>query len=127
MIGAPSPLRDDLVALTKRTLINRCLQLHPETDDVLTLIDAPARLLTAGVTTALRDLARRWKTLDEEIKTSTSRSRRWSALQPRNWSSFTVSGSSWPGSSSSPPATTGLPRLRLTPGLTVSQAAVAVV
>ncbi|RAS58954.1 transposase [Lentzea atacamensis] len=33
MIGAPSPLRDDLVALTKRTLINRCLRLRPETED----------------------------------------------------------------------------------------------
>lgn len=68
MIGAPSPLRDELVALTKRTLVNRCLQLHPEADDVLALIDAPERLLTAGVTAALRDLARRWKALDEEIK-----------------------------------------------------------
>jgi transposase len=68
MIGAPSPLRDDLVALTKRTLVNRCLQLQPEADDVLALIDAPKRMLTAGVTTALRDLARRWKALDEEVK-----------------------------------------------------------
>ncbi|MEV6905140.1 transposase [Amycolatopsis sp. NPDC051372] len=69
MIGAPSPLREDLVALTKRTLINRCLQLGPETDDVLTLIDAPEQLLTAGATTALRDLARHWKASDEEITT----------------------------------------------------------
>jgi len=29
----------------------------------------PGRLLTAGVKIALRDLARRWKALDEEIKT----------------------------------------------------------
>ena len=69
MIGAPSPLRDELVVLTKRTLVNRCLRLRPETDDLLALADDPERLLLAGVKTALRDLARRWKTLDEEIKT----------------------------------------------------------
>ena len=69
MIGAPSPLRDELVVLTKRTLVNRCLRLRPETDDLLDLADDPDRLLTAGIKTALRDLARRWKTLDDEIKT----------------------------------------------------------
>ena len=68
MIGAPSPLRDELVHLTKRTLVNRCLRLRPETDDLLSLRDTPERLLLAGVKTSLRDLARRWKTLDEEIK-----------------------------------------------------------
>jgi transposase len=68
MIGAPSPLRDELVVLGKRTLINRCLRLRPETDDLLSLAGEPERLLTAGVKTTLRDLARRWKTLDEEIK-----------------------------------------------------------
>ena len=69
MIGAPSPLRDELVVLTKRTLVNRCLRLRPEVDDLLELVDQPQRLLLAGVKTALRDLARRWKALDEEIKT----------------------------------------------------------
>ena len=69
MIGAPSPLRDELVVLTKRTLVNRCLGLRPETADLLALADDPDRLLMAGVKTALRDLARRWKALDEEIKT----------------------------------------------------------
>jgi transposase len=68
MIGAPSPLRDELVVLTKRTLVNRCLRLRPETDDLLKLVDSPERLLLAGVKTALRDLARRWKSLDGEIK-----------------------------------------------------------
>jgi transposase len=68
MIGAPSPLRDELVVLTKRTLVNRCLRLRPETDDYLSLVDDPERMLTAGIKTALRDLARRWKVLDEEIK-----------------------------------------------------------
>ena len=29
MIGAPSPLRDELVVLTKRTLVNRCLRTAP--------------------------------------------------------------------------------------------------
>jgi transposase len=69
MIGAPSPLRDDLVILTKRTLVNRCLRLRPETEDLLALTGEPERLLIASVKTALRDLARRWKRLDEEIKT----------------------------------------------------------
>jgi transposase len=68
MIGAPSPLRDELVVLTKRTLVNRCLRLVPETDDLISLADDPARMLTAGVKTALRDLAHRWKALDDEIK-----------------------------------------------------------
>jgi transposase len=73
MIGAPSPMRDELVVLTKRTLVNRCLRLRPETDDLLTLtadVDTdPDRLLMAGVKFSLRNLARRWKVLDNEIKT----------------------------------------------------------
>ncbi|WP_422936549.1 IS110 family transposase [Sinomonas sp. P47F7] len=69
MIGAPSPLRDELVELSKKTLVNRCLRLRPESDDLLGLAAAPDRLLLAGVKTALRDLARRWKQLDEEVKT----------------------------------------------------------
>ena len=68
MIGAPSPLRDELVVLTKRTLVNRCLRLRPETDDFLALANEPDRLLMAAVKTSLRDLARRWKALDTEIK-----------------------------------------------------------
>jgi transposase len=68
MIGAPSPLRDELVVLGKRTLVNRCLRLRPESDDLLGLAIDPDRLLMAGVKTALRDLARRWKQLDEEVK-----------------------------------------------------------
>ena len=68
MIGAPSSLRDELVVLTKRTLVNRCLRLRPETDDLLDLSVDPDRLLIAGTKTALRDLARRWKSLDEEVK-----------------------------------------------------------
>lgn len=69
MIGAPSPLRDELVVLTKTTLVNRCLHLRPETDNLLKLADTPERMLLAGVKAALRDLARRWKALDAEIKT----------------------------------------------------------
>lgn len=68
MIGAPSPLRDELVLLTKRTLVNRCHGLRPETGDLLSLSDDPDRLLLAAVKTSLRDLARRWKALDDEIK-----------------------------------------------------------
>ena len=69
MIGAPSPLRDELVALTKRTLVNRCLRLRPETSDLLSLVAEPERMLIAGTKTSLRDLAQRWKALDDEIKT----------------------------------------------------------
>jgi transposase len=69
MIGAPSPLRDELVVLTKRTLVNRCLRLRPETEDLLTLTTDPDRQLMAAIKTSLRDLARRWKALDHEIKT----------------------------------------------------------
>lgn len=69
MIGAPSPLRDELVVLSKRTLVNRCLRLRPESDDLLSLATDPDRMLLAGVKTALRDLARRWKQLDDEVKT----------------------------------------------------------
>jgi transposase len=68
MIGAPSPLRDELVTLTKRTLINRCLALRPEATDFAQLRAHPERLLMASIKTALRDLARRWKALDAEIK-----------------------------------------------------------
>jgi transposase len=68
MIGAPSPLRGELVVLTKRTLVNRCLRLRPETDDLIGLAGEPDRMLMPGVKTALRDLARRWKALDAEIK-----------------------------------------------------------
>lgn len=67
MIGAPSPLRDELVVLTKRTLVNRCYGLRPETGDLLSLSGEVDRQLLAAVKTSLRDLARRWKALDEEI------------------------------------------------------------
>ena len=60
-------LRDELTALSKRTLIKRCLALRPETTDLLSLASSPDRLLLAGTKTALRDLARRWRSLDEEI------------------------------------------------------------
>lgn len=69
IIGAPSPLRDELVALTKRTSIDRCLGLRPETTDFAELRKHPERLLIASIKTSLRDLARRWKTFDGETKT----------------------------------------------------------
>jgi transposase len=71
MIGAPSPLRDDLVKLTKRTLVNRCLRLRPEVDDLLELVDEPDRLVLASVKMTLRGLARRWKALDDEVTSLT--------------------------------------------------------
>jgi transposase len=48
--------------------VNRCLALEPETGNLLELIDNPERLVIAGIQTALRDLARRWKLLDAEVK-----------------------------------------------------------
>jgi transposase len=68
MISAPSPVRDELVELTRRTFVNRCLTLEPETENLLELIDDPERLVLASVKLALRDLARRWKALDAEVK-----------------------------------------------------------
>lgn len=68
MIGAPSEVRDDLVGLTKRTFVNACLALEPETDDLLKLIDEPERLVVASIKLTLRDLAQRWKALDAEAK-----------------------------------------------------------
>jgi hypothetical protein len=56
------------VVLSKRTLVNRCLRLRPETEDLMTLTSDPSRLLLAAVKTSLRDLARRWKALDAEFK-----------------------------------------------------------
>jgi transposase len=68
MIGAPSEVRDELVGLTKRTFVNRCLALEPETEDLLELVDDSERLVVASVQLTLRDLARRWKDLDREAK-----------------------------------------------------------
>jgi transposase len=68
MISGPSEVRDGLVDLTKRTLVNRCLALEPETDLLLELIDEPQRMVLASVKLTLRDLARRWKALDDEAK-----------------------------------------------------------
>jgi transposase len=41
MISAPSPVRDELIELTKRTFVNRCLALEPETGNLLELINDP--------------------------------------------------------------------------------------
>jgi transposase len=68
MISALSPVRDELVELTRRTFVNRCLTLEPETENLLELIDDPDRLVLASVKLTLRDLARRWKALDAEVK-----------------------------------------------------------
>jgi transposase len=68
MIGAPSEVRDDLVELTKRTFVNRCLALEPETEDLLDLVDEPDRLVVASAKLTLRNVARRWKALDAEVK-----------------------------------------------------------
>ena len=68
MIGAPTLLRDDLVKLSKRTLVKRCAGLRPESEDLLGLADQPERLQMAAAKRTLRNLARRWLALDEEVK-----------------------------------------------------------
>ncbi|WP_445187804.1 hypothetical protein ACTXG6_11720 [Pseudonocardia sp. Cha107L01] len=55
--------------LSKRTLVNPCPRLRPETDNLIVLAGVPERLVTAGVKLSLRGLARRWKVLEDEIKT----------------------------------------------------------
>lgn len=65
VVSAPAPLHDELVTLSKRTLINRCVALQPDTDELLEDLD---HLELAAATRALRDLAHRWLTLDTEIK-----------------------------------------------------------
>jgi len=68
MISAPSEVRDELVRLTKRTFVNRCLTLAPASEDLLELVTDPERLVLESVKFTLWDLARRWKTLDAEVK-----------------------------------------------------------
>jgi transposase len=68
MISAPSEVRYPLVGLTKRTFVNACHALGPETEDLLELVGEPDRLVVASTKLTLRDLARRWKALDAEAK-----------------------------------------------------------
>jgi len=68
MIGSPTALRDELVKLSKRTLVKRCAGLRPETEDLGELIEKPERLHLAAAKRTLRDLAHRWLALDTEIK-----------------------------------------------------------
>ncbi len=105
MIGAPSPLRDELVVLTKRTLVNRCLRLRPETEDSSAWTD-PNRLLTrrsqdrtARSGPPLEGTRRR----DQDPQQADRGLVRAAAPDSSN---CTASASRSPGSSSSPPATT---------------------
>jgi transposase len=68
VVGSPPLLHDPLIKLSKRTLVNRCARLRPQTDELLELVDDPERLLLVAAKTALRDLARRWLDLDAEVK-----------------------------------------------------------
>ena len=66
IVSAPDPLRDQLIGLSKRTLIRHCqrLELHAN----LVEIARTSSAVMAGTTTALRQLADRWALLDDEIK-----------------------------------------------------------
>lgn len=68
VIGSPISLRDELIKLSKRTLVNRCAGLRPEAEDLLDLADRPDRFHLAASKRTLRDLARRWLALDAEVK-----------------------------------------------------------
>lgn len=68
VVGSPASLRDELIKLTKRTLVNRCAELRPETEDLLELVDEPDVLHLAASKRTLRDLAHRWRALDTEVK-----------------------------------------------------------
>lgn len=67
VVVAPDSLHDELTGLHGKTLIARCARLRPETSELISLADDPTRLLLAAAKTALRELAARWRTLDEEI------------------------------------------------------------
>lgn len=67
-VGAPAPLRDELMKLSKRTLVNRCARLRPETNELLELVEEPERILMAASKRTLRGLAQRWLDLDAEVK-----------------------------------------------------------
>lgn len=68
LISVSAPLRDELINLSRRTLVNRCAGLRPDTDDLIELFEDPERLQVATAKRALRSLARRWLDLDLEIK-----------------------------------------------------------
>ena len=68
LITAPAPLRDELMKLSRRALIDRCATLRPSTEDLIELFDDPERLQVATAKRALRGLARRWRDLDLEVK-----------------------------------------------------------
>lgn len=67
-VVAPVPLRDELMKLTGRSLVNRCASMRPEAVEMLEIVDDHHRLLLFGTKTALRDLATRWRSLDAEAK-----------------------------------------------------------
>lgn len=72
VVSAPGPLHDELIALTGRHLITRCARLRPEQGELIDLIAFPDRLVLSSAKTALRDLATRWRFLDEQIKALTT-------------------------------------------------------
>ena len=66
VVVAPEPLREELVKLRKKALINRCAGLRPGGDD-LAALDGKDLLIT-GSKTAMRSLAERCIELDRQIK-----------------------------------------------------------
>lgn len=71
VVSAPDPLHDELIGLTGRHLITRCVRLRPEQGELIDLVAFPDRLVLSSAKTALRDLATRWRFLDEQIKALT--------------------------------------------------------
>jgi hypothetical protein len=103
MIGAPSPLRDELVVLTRRTLVNRCLRLRPETDDLLMLSADPERGRGQNRPTQPGPPPEEPRCRDQG---TTGRLQPWFELLHPSSSNSTASASNSPDSSLSQPATT---------------------
>lgn len=66
VVSAPDLLRDDLIGLSKRTLVRRCQELEHHQD--LAEFASQGDVVVAGTATALRTLSDRWDALDQEIK-----------------------------------------------------------
>jgi transposase len=75
LVTAPTELRENLLETRGRELIKRCSQLRPETSKVSELLEHADRMHAAATKIALRDLARRWLSLDRESKELTEQIR----------------------------------------------------
>jgi hypothetical protein len=106
MIGAPSPLRDQLVVLTKRTLVNRCLRLRPEPTTCWCCPRTPSGSSWPGSKPPYATWPAAGRVSMRKSRHSTGRLQPWSEPPHPSSSNSTASASNSPGSSLSQPATT---------------------